>query len=280
MQGTYIDDKGDVWPEWLPEFRKSIGTNRRIDEVRSVLEETMGFVYTRNTQRGLVIRLHLEKVTVAAIVAVLFFVLDSAEKTLLVSVSINDRWKHDIVRGRNAVDYFQQLLDQRTKCLVNEANRLLSRPIEIIGQTLTRCDAARAILQNMPTLDAMVAVADALFEGRYTIAEQSADHRRITIRRMGIGYRRFDPAWYERAVGQSMDDYPDTSYGKWVSRAYEFAFASERPQFEDVDAYVQWPRNPAARSLYKRLVVPFQRSDGRRLILATTTSDAGIDLRI
>lgn len=279
MAGTYIDDQGRAWPEHSPEFARAVGTTRPIDEIRDLVEGTMGFIFAQPRRSGLHVRLHARKATELSIVGLMYHVCDVAIEPILISVA-DDGWHHKILQTQtSAVQFLQTVIDARRAYSNGSESRLLSRQIQLAGRMQSLAEAARAILEGFKSVQQMAMVADPLFDGRFTIAQQLGEGRHAVIHSMGINYRTFDPDWYDRVIGRTMLEYQDEVYGRWVSEAYSRALSHGASQLEQVDAFINWPRNYIVRSRFQRLVVPVTKSDGRRLLLAATVADPGIDLR-
>lgn len=215
-----------------------------------------------------------------AVISLLYLVHD--HHGLVVVLSNTDKHgQAEIIGDRQAIaDRLCALLDS-CSLKVSKTNRFVSRSVEYNGQLFAISpDAVRAVLLGMPKIDDMLPVLDALFRKRYVIAEQSKDTGAIIVRKMGLAFRSFDPDWYDGVVGRRMEDYSDSAYGQWVTGAYNKAFAETITRYDEIDAFVDWPRSKSVRSRYKRLMVPVQRSDGRRLAVVATASDSSINLRV
>jgi hypothetical protein len=281
MPSFYIDDHGELWPEHSPSLLANVGTHRPLADVRPILEQTLGFIHFKRDRTGLHIRLRPEMVTQRALAGLLYQVFDFEHLTVLMSAYSGKSWQHEILRGRRSVlDRINAMIEDHERTIGAEARRFISKPIGSDASAFTLSQAAvRAVLLHMPDIEAMSPVLDALFAQRYTIAEKLNDNGPIIIRKMGEGYRAFDPSWFDSVVGRSMDEYADQAYGRWVADTYEAAIRDGQPAYHDVDAFIHWPGTKAVRSRYKRLVVPMIRSNGQRLLAAATMSDASIDLR-
>ena len=280
MPISYIDDNGDLWPEWSPKLASAVGTNRPIAEVRCVIEEVMGFICVRKEALRIIARFHPDKVAPPAVVRLMYEAMTYNQPTIILSLLGEPPASQTLLRGKtNVISYLQAVLERQNAFGANQLPRLLSSQIAIDAQTARKAEAVFTILREVTALCDVATIAHALLDGRYSIMSQSSSDARLSIQFMGPQYRRFDPEWFDATSGRSMDEYPDAQYGSWVTNAYNETLTFMKPRFERVDAFIEWPNRPQTRSKYRRLVVPFERGDGIRLLLASTFTDSSIDLR-
>jgi hypothetical protein len=82
------------------------------------------------------------------------------------------------------------------------------------------------------------------------------------------------------AVGTQLEDVPDVQYGQWVAEAHRDVHFSSNPWCGDVDAIIDRPRQGAHRVRYRRLILPFSRPGGERLLVTASSISDAIDLRV
>jgi hypothetical protein len=89
-----------------------------------------------------------------------------------------------------------------------------------------------------------------------------------------------DARYLRHAVGTQLEDVPDVSYGQWVAEAHRDVHVSAKPWFGEVDAIIERSRQGAHRVRYRRLILPFSRLGGERLLVSASCIGRDIDLRV
>jgi hypothetical protein len=99
-------------------------------------------------------------------------------------------------------------------------------------------------------------------ENRYILLHAPSSSSRILIKEVGQGMPACAKHWLSRGIGMRLEDQPDTSYGRLCAKAYREAKDRRQPVLDEIDAVVDWPDFGRQRRRYRRLILPFQATNG------------------
>lgn len=106
------------------------------------------------------------------------------------------------------------------------------------------------------------------FEDRYSLLAQLPQGRGYSIIEIGNALRIPWKSYALRLNGAELNGMPDARYARWVSKAYDAVLASGAPDFQQITALTFWPSTGLIERRYRRLLVPWIDTTGRRLILS------------
>ena len=112
---------------------------------------------------------------------------------------------------------------------------------------------------------------------RYVLVEISG--QTPIVRDFGAGIPMLDDRWRRFGSGARLQDMYDFEFGRWSAQTYIEALPQGGPVLEDIDATAKVPGHSRLRYRYKRVILPFEAEDGRRVLLGASAHDTTIDLR-
>jgi hypothetical protein len=80
-------------------------------------------------------------------------------------------------------------------------------------------------------------------------------------------------------IGNAVSDHPDIEYGRWLDQSFQQVRLENQACIEDLDCMIHWHDAGLQRHRYRRIVLPFQQSDGTCALVGATVTDVNFDLR-
>jgi hypothetical protein len=276
-----IDDQGDIWDGEALHVRRAFDSPHSDGEFTSYVVRNLGFVAADRYGTSCQVRLRPGLVS-RKTVDTLRHWLTTQRFARIAICCFEKTWSFELVAtASDALDRLDQIL-QRSR--VTTPDQFLVRPMQSSrlgpeskllalardwGQ-LTRSGKRDLIWQRVRE-----AVGD-----RFAVAKRDPSTNRIVFDELGPGLYPRNPTWRARALGQPVEEQPDTIYGQWIETAYRTAIEVKRPRFDDVDAIVRWPETGRFRLRYHRIILPLALSASENYILGGSIVNDGIDLRI
>jgi hypothetical protein len=118
-----------------------------------------------------------------------------------------------------------------------------------------------------------------LFHSRWTVFDYTRHPTSVVIVNNGMNYPPLHPLFGFNAAGRNLETLTDAQYRAWIIDSIDSVATSGRPRFDDVDAFVDWPRFGPLRTRYWRMLVPLATRDDTFRVLSASGNDSGIDLR-
>ena len=179
-----------------------------------------------------------------------------------------------------AISFVSCLLGQKTTAADSKVQKFLA---EASASARGRWAAEADIL--MPALTAglpdrrLRRLLDDAYLGRWTVVDLERRSKLAHVVAHGEGYPPMCPAPREPGASFQFSHIGDQNYVNWVYSAFFDAANTNRPQFEDVDAVIEWPLTGALRTRYWRAAVPVWREDDLCRLLSISGNDSSINLR-
>lgn len=124
------------------------------------------------------------------------------------------------------------------------------------------------VQQGVVDVEAILPVWRSELEDRFTLLEKMPQQRGYAIIEIGKALRISWHAFVPRLNGAGLLGMPDARYARWASEPFDGILASGRPIFQQVTALMFWPDTGFVERRYRRLLVPWIDTAGRRLILS------------
>lgn len=281
MSCVLIDDQGDLWDGDALQVRRAFDSPHSDGEFTSYVIRNLGFIAADRYGSSCQVRLRPGFVSQKTIDALNHWLV--GQRFSRVALCCFDKtWSFELMPSvAAALDRLDQLMQRGRQV---SPDTFLVRPMQSSrlaadskllalardwGQ-LTRSGKQDVIWQRVRE-----AVGD-----RYAIAKQVPDTQRIVFAELGPGLYPRNPSWRAKAVGQPIEEQPDTAYGQWIESTYRTAIQVKRPRFDDVDAIVRWPETGRFRLRYQRIILPLALSPTENYILGGSVVDERIDLRV
>jgi len=276
-----IDADGAFWDAADARLEHRLGTDLPRTELCDYAVRNLGYIAVQSNGPMPRIRLRPAIVEPSALIALFYWISDGQFPCAAISW-LDKSWSDEIIPGSaNLRRRLGQLCDRSRPAA---RQRLLSRalpPSDLrSGTPLHIVHGNWSICREITDLDAAADRFDQLFRGRYTITAPSSDGGELIIRKVGSGYKSYDERYLRCAVGTQLEDVPDVQYGQWVAEAHRDVHFSSVPWYGDVDAIIDRPRQGAHRVRYRRLILPFSRPGGERLLVTASSISDAIDLRV
>jgi hypothetical protein len=276
-----IDADGAFWRSNDIRLEHKLGTDLPHDDLCDYAVRNLGYIAVQAGGPVPRIRLRPQIVEPSALVGLFYWLADGRHTCAAISW-LDKTWSDEIVPGEANIRRRLGHLCDRSRPAARQ--RLLSRTLQ--PSALRRGTALHTAYRNwvvckeITDVDAAAERFDRLFSGRYTMTSPSSDGGELIIRKVGSGYKSYDARYLRHAVGTQLQDVPDVSYGQWVADAHRDVHASAKPWFGEVDAIIERSRQSAHRVRYRRLILPFSRPGGERLLVSASCLGRDIDLRV
>ncbi len=124
--------------------------------------------------------------------------------------------------------------------------------------------------QGVVDLEATLPVWRTELEDRFTLLEKLPLDRGYAFIEMGKALRISWQSFAPRLNGAGLLGMPDARYARWASEPYDGILASGRPIYQQVTALMFWPDTGFVERRYRRLLVPWIDTTGRRLMLSAS----------
>jgi hypothetical protein len=274
-----LDDEGHLWHWPFAALAQSLGSVRTGARLANYAIRNLGFISLRLRPQGLVLSFRRGLARPQTMADAIRLLLELPDQRIVLSFLDLD-WQHRVCRGpAEAIDELIGLLQGSHE----EGRSFLCRAMDT-GCLSERSQFAHVLRfwGNHPAAfdhQNIGRVLQGPLRGRYLVVAAVGDQETLMIEHWGEGLGSYDPTWARRARGVPLRDQPDYRYGCAAAEAYATALRHGMPVLEDVDAIVTKPRKASVRLRYKRLILPFRRTDGEVRLLGTSLLDPAIDLR-
>lgn len=276
-----IDGDGAFWRDADVRLAQKLGTDLPRYDLRDYVVRNLGYIAVQTAGSIPRIRLRPAIVEPSALVALFYWLADGRHACAAISW-LDQTWSDEIVPGPANIRRRLGRLCDRSRPAAR--HRLLSGKLPPSalqpGTPLHIAHGAWSVCREITDLKMAADQFDQLFGGRFTISAPSTDGSELIIRKVGSGYASYDARYLRRAVGTRFEDVPDVQYGQWVAEAHRDVYLTSRPWCGEVDAIIDRPRQGAHRVRYRRLILPFSRPGGQRLLVTASCLSPDIDLRV
>lgn len=281
MPLVLIDDQGKLWDCCSTKLQFALETRLSGHDLAEYCVKNLGFVAAKQGDTGLQVWLRPSHVAPVALAAVLFWLAEQKSARIGVSRYGDHRWSHEIHPSR-------EMAIQAIVALVNSAQAQRQDAVRSRSQEPISLPTSSPL---RPSLEHWLASLGRLHHGRlesvtchaaenrYILLHAPSSSSRILIKEVGQGMPACAKHWLSRGIGMRLEDQPDTSYGRLCAKAYREAKDRRQPVLDEIDAVVDWPDFGRQRRRYRRLILPFQATNGDVYLLGTSFEDPRIDLR-
>jgi hypothetical protein len=241
----------------------------------------IGLVLICETNSSVRLKLRPEKISPIAMTETLYQLAVNGQLRASIS-TFDNTWHHRIfstayAAGKHLSELYGTLSDDRSQDLLR---RTLDPAALSLGTGLHELFKRWQSLGRVTTKDELLNAVPAALVDRVVLLAATSKEAQMLFRNVGSDLRVFDSRWAAHAEGRTVEDQPDFRYGRWAAESYRKALQSSAPVYDEIDAMVFNPYTQTRhRSLYRRLVVPYECSDGTKLLLGCSTLDAKINLR-
>lgn len=276
-----IDADGAFWRADDARLELKLGTDLPREDLGDYAVRNLGYIAVQAGGPMPRIRLRPAIVEPSALVGLFYWLGDSKHTCAAISW-LDKTWSDEIVPGQANIRRRLSLLCDRSRPA--QRKRLLSRMLRPsaleLGSPLQIAYADWSVCKDVTDLESAAKRFDRLFQGRFTITSPSSDGGELIIRKVGSGYKSYDSRYLRYAIGTRLEDVPDVQYGQWVAEAHRTVHATAKPWYGEVDAIIDRPRQGAHRVRYRRLILPFSRPAGERLLVTASSLSSDVDLRV
>ncbi len=279
-----FDDLGTLWDGGSTRLRASFGADQTHEEFSAYVVKNMGFIAINIYGRSCEIRLRPSLLKQLAFTALCEWL---AKRTFdrIVTVHFEADWVYGLHATRQiAIDRLEQALS-KTQAVRPGDYLMRSIALSELPRTTPQHQALHSLIENWPALsqsvhrDGLWNIIKQSLHGRYHIIDANDECQDMTFREIGTGFVSYSTDWVARAIGKSIAQQEDQTYGQWVASTYRTALKEGRPLVCDVDTIMNTPTLGRARLRYKRVLLPARSSGGGMWLLNSSIIDATIDLR-
>jgi hypothetical protein len=280
-----FDDLGNLWDGSSPRLRDSFGSTAATDDFSTYVVMNMGFVAVHGYGRSCEIRLRPRLVTPATFGALQAWL---AERKFdrIVTACFDADWVYGLFPSQEAA--VAKLVAMLSTAQRARPGDYLSRALakEDLPRTTPLHQALHSLIDNWPMLsqavhrDGLMNIVRRSLQGRYHIMVADEGQGRLMFGEIGAGFASYSEDWRRQAIGKSISEHEDASYGKWLADCCHKVLASGEVAISDVDAIIQAPKIGRARIRYKRLLLPVRGAGRGMWLLTSSYIDPTIDLRV
>lgn len=280
-----FDDVGNMWDGGSPRLRKSFGSTASDDDFSTYVVKNMGFIALHGYGRSCEIRLRPQLVSAAAFNALSAWV-KSHKVDRIVTAHYTDDWVYGLhANSETALAKIEAMLAASKQV---KAGDFLMRALtkEELPRSTDMHRALHSLIENWPMLsqsihhDGLRRLIQHSLQGRYHLIDAREGKHELVFREIGKGFISYSDEWMTRAIGQTIEDQDDSTYGQWVASVYRDALKSGRPVICDVDVITSTRKLGRARLRYKRVLLPSRSIASGTWLLNSSIMDPSIDLRI
>jgi hypothetical protein len=276
-----FDGEGAFWDADDLRLEQTLGTDLPRSDLCEYAVRNLGYIGIQLNGRVPRIKLRPAVVQPRALISLFYWLSDCRQECAAISW-IDEVWTDEIVPGAANLRRRLCALCDHSDPAANV--RLLSRmlPLSMLeaGTPLREIYDTWSVSRELTDVEVAASCFDQLFGGRYTITTPSPDASRMIILKIGSGYKTYHSRYLRHAIGTFLEDSPDIHYGRWVADAHRGVHFSGAPLFGDVDAIIDRPRQGPHRMRYRRLILPFARAAGERVLVTASSLAESIDLRV
>lgn len=284
MRSTYqiIDDKGRVWHEASLALRANNDGFVAGEGFLDYAIRNLGFIAIRRVDGdGVELRLRLDCVSEAALIAASYQISDGAPTRIALTHWESGAWRFELHLG------IAQLMARlaRSKGLAKAGRQKRTLRAERSLDALMNEDYFLSIAQAWESAKPHIGSAGfmsklvALSNNRYIVYEKDPVVG-FKVASFGANQPEFALKWL--GSGQStLNRHPDIEYAWECERAFSVAIEREFATLEEIDAFVQWhsgSRGTPMRRQYQRLLLPLL-GGPRHGLISITRENSAIDLR-
>ena len=183
-------------------------------------------------------------------------------------------WHHEVCAGASLAPRVAELLAIREDddAPFHAVPRRISTPLRATGSPFA--PILRRWLDNAQPEGLTAFLATCHLYYRSMIVERMGDSGHFIFRHSGRGIQLYPSGWTRSAVGRFLHDQPDRAYGTWIAEACRSVDDRQVPRHELISARVAHETGRAQHHWrYERLMLPWRRGDGRRLIVSVSLRD-------
>lgn len=284
MRTSYqiIDDRGRVWHESSLALRAENFGFIAGSSFADYAIRNLGFIAMRRLEGdGVELRLRLECVSEAALIAASYQLWDGAPTRIALTHWENGGWKIEIHLG------MAQLMARlaRSKSLDRAGRQKRTLRAERSLASLRQRDSFREIMQAWEaikpraTSPGFMSKLVALSNNRYIVYEKDPVAG-FKVAGFGANQPEFALKWLG-SDQSTLNRHPDVEYAWACERSFSAAIERDVATLEEIDAFVQWrtgSRETPIRRKYQRLLLPLL-GGSRQGLISITRENAAIDLR-
>lgn len=269
-----IDDVGRERPWPGSRIRAELGGRAPDFDIADYAVRNLGYVAVAFSPRYLRVRLRPSLVSPPAAAALLTHIADRRPGRVAISW-LAESWRHEVVGNtRTAIarlgaifaDGIGEGVDGRFVATRRSLGSVLATIRHPFAPLLNRwLDAA------LPD-DLVTLLETHGLSHRSAIFERDGATGDFVFRHSGAGIRVYGAAWPGNALGRRLQDMPDPAYGQWIGATYRMVDDVQVARHELVHATIAGADRVRRRWRYERLLLPWRRSDGRRLLLTVSTN--------
>ena len=275
-----IDEAGMVWYDQDPRVARHLSARLGGAALIDFAVQNLGWIEIGEASDSLKVRCRPRLVTDRALAELLALLYYGAPTRVFLSV-LGREWQQTIHRSPDEVTAIVAGMAQaRDAVPPRQAAPFMRR--EIASETSPLMARVRTLLahaSNARSIDELVTPMSGLFNGRWTVSHADREHGCVIIDRVGPGFTPYNPAWPIRPGDTSLNGYAGCAYARWVDDMRAHVARLRVPQFDNVDAIVDFPRLGKTRLRYTRATFPVNLRDGSDFVVAAAKSDSAINLR-
>ncbi len=281
-----FDDLGRTWRVGDPALGRWLGNTMARGFAPEDLVRNLGFVLLQVKKSALEVKLRPLSVAQKALAAALYEIHDRRPVRLILTT--DDRAvRHDMFTTVQAFREF--VIDLICQAHRKTDNRFFTRsvsldqlesasPLHAMYRLWDQGQSGSAASRRRVRA-AIVDLANRQMDGRVWIMATKPTNAKTLVDDLGPGFRVPNPSAFRHLIGNAVSDHPDVEYGRWLAQSFQQARRENRACIEDVDCMIHWHDAGPRRHRYRRIVFPFQQSDGTCALVGATLTDISFDLR-
>jgi hypothetical protein len=288
MPRWIIDDHGELRAAGPPALAKLIGIPIKgpgDPAIRSrMLEDyaiiNIGIVVIEDLETSLTVRCRPAVMSERALGALSYWLMDHAHRAVKISW-YDEIWSQEHASNAiSAVSFLTYALELKSRSSPIYLDRIQTRPSEKAEQKWGQVRAKLSpFTVNFQAPAHYKTAFDSFFCSRWTVFDLKRRAGSLVIVNNGTNYPLLHPLFGLNAAGHTLETLTDAQYRAWIIQSVDSVAHSGRPRFDDVDAFVDWPRFGPLRTRYWRMLVPLASRGDMFRVLSASGNDSGIDLR-
>ncbi|ROQ00011.1 hypothetical protein EDC65_1806 [Stella humosa] len=232
---------------------------------------------------GVRLRLQPTAITDRALTQIMFLLADLRPRRMVLTHFAGD-WCHEMVPGIDALALRIEQLKSgpRSRHLDKafHAEELVADPaVTAMPESFVRLMAIWTMRGGILPDDPRRPFRRAHCLGRTTLVEHAGDSRMLVAFR-GRRLTHYGAAGWSEALGRSVYEQPDMRFSTAASQVYGEAHARGGPILEACEGSIAAPSGIGRRSIYDRLILPWQTEDGRRMVSGVSHLRGRVDWKV
>ena len=275
-----IDDFGRIYRSGARELTNSLGYTAGGPAVELYAIENIGHVGITERRGRVHIQCRPSIMSDKAIASLFYWLLDHCVSDVVIS------WYDEVWHLERpmfmpaALAFLGYLLERRSPILDPDGERFIARTsIDAENRWSLHADKVMSYLRASAPVGEKRQVLNGSFAGRWTLVDINLSTKHAVGIDQGDGYPQMWPGHDTPNKSFDFGRIGDPVYVKWLCANFMHIGVCDQPQFEDVDAIIDWPVTGLSRTRYWRIAIPVERRGPLCRLLSASGNDSSINLR-